>query len=270
MLAGIRDILLITTPRDRQGFYHLLGDGSQFGIRLTYCEQPSPDGLAQAFLLGREFIGDRRVALVLGDNIFYGDHLEQTLATAVKQETGATVFAQEVHDPERYGVVEFDNDGVAISIEEKPSCPKSPYAVTGLYFYDNSVVEIAADLQPSNRGELEITDVNLAYLRQGLLNVQEFGPGFAWLDTGTPQSLLAATKFVSEKEQQHDLLVGSPDEVAFLKQYISAEQLKELGERYGKSSYGRYLIRVAENRAPSPAPIAFPTSTMPAAGNVTI
>ncbi len=247
MQAGIRDVLLISTPRDQDSFRHLLGDGSDFGINLNYCVQPSPDGLAQAFILGREFIGKRRVALVLGDNIFYGHGFESLLQNASARERGATVFAYEVGDPERYGVVEFDSRGRARSLEEKPKAAKSNFAVTGLYFYDNRVVEIASGLKPSARGELEITDVNLQYLVDGRLNVEVFERGFAWLDTGTPASLMQASNFVQAIEQRQGIKIGCLEEIAQQQGFIDASQLETMGRRYGKSDYGKYLLRLVES-----------------------
>lgn len=240
MLAGIRDILLITTPADVDSFERLLGDGSWLGISIRYAVQPHPGGLAQAFLIGREFVGQDHVALVLGDNLFYGQGFQAMLAKAADLAVGATVFAYSVKDPERYGVVELDADGRAISLEEKPAKPKSPHAVTGLYFYDNQVVDIAARLKPSPRGELEITDVNLEYLRRGQLHVEVFSRGFAWLDTGTHESLLQASNFIETIEQRQGLKIACVEEVAFYKGFIDADQLEGLA-RPLKNGYGDYL-----------------------------
>ncbi len=248
MLAGIRDILVISTPQDTPRFEQLLGDGSQWGISLRYAVQPSPDGLAQAFLIGREFIGQDSVALVLGDNIFYGHELSNLLRRAAAQERGATVFAYAVKDPERYGVVEFDAAGRAVSIEEKPAQPKSRYAVVGLYFYDNRVIEIAAGLKPSPRGELEITDVNRAYLAQGELNVTPMSRGYAWLDTGTHESLLEASAFIETIERRQGLKVSCPEEIAYRCGYIDAAQLAALAAPLAKSGYGEYLLRVLSEK----------------------
>ncbi len=248
MLAGIRDILLISTPEDTPRFAHLLGDGSQWGINLTYAVQPSPDGLAQAFIIGREFIGSNASALVLGDNIFYGHDLGEGLVTASQQTHGATVFAYPVNDPERYGVVEFDDAGQAVSLEEKPKQPKSRYAVTGLYFYDNQVLDIAANLKPSARGELEITDVNKRYLAQGELNVEVMGRGHAWLDTGTHESLLEASLFIETIEKRQGLKVACPEEVAYRMGYIDAAQVQVIADKYSKNSYGQYLLRMLKEK----------------------
>jgi glucose-1-phosphate thymidylyltransferase len=242
MLAGIREVLIISTPRDTPSFQALLGDGSQWGMKLSYAVQPKPEGLAQAFIIGREFVGGESCALVLGDNIFYGQSLGQLLTAAATRGAGATVFAYPVHDPERYGVVEFGPDGHAISIEEKPKKPKSRYAVTGIYFYDSSVVEIAANLKPSPRGELEITDVNRHYLEQGTLQVAMMGRGMAWLDTGTHDSLFEAGLFIKTIEQRQGLKVASPEEISFRKGWIDAAQLKLQAMKAEKSGYGEYLL----------------------------
>lgn len=244
MLAGIRDILIISTPQDTPRFEQLLGDGSQWGLNLQYKVQESPDGLAQAFIIGEEFIGDDDCALVLGDNIFYGHDLPKKLDTAVAQASGATVFAYHVHDPERYGVVEFDKGGKAISLEEKPLEPKSNYAVTGLYFYDNSVVEMAKGLKPSKRGEYEITDINRIYMEQGRLHVAMMGRGYAWLDTGTHQSLIEASNFIQTIELRQGLKVACPEEIAFRKGFIDAEQIRKLAAPLSKNNYGQYLLKM--------------------------
>ncbi|MFT4614641.1 MAG: glucose-1-phosphate thymidylyltransferase [Bacteroidia bacterium] len=241
MLAGIRDILIITTPRDQTPFQDLLGDGSRWGINISYCVQPSPDGLAQAFILGEEFIGNSPASLVLGDNIFYGGGFSQKLGSAASRDEGASVFAYYVQDPERYGVVNFDDKGVALDIEEKPENPKSHYAVTGLYFYDNDVVEIAKNVQPSHRGELEITDINKVYLERGDLRVEVMSRGTAWLDTGTHNSLLDAANFIRVVEERQGLKIACPEEVAYRMGYISAEQLLALAAPLEKSGYGVYL-----------------------------
>ena len=248
MLAGVRDILLISTPVDLPHYQRLLGDGSQWGISLSYAQQPHPGGLAQAFTIGRTFIGSERVALVLGDNIFYGHGLPDQLRSAAARSDGATVFAYHVKDPQRYGVVEFDGAGRALSIVEKPLRPKSSFAVTGLYFYDNSVVEIAAGLKPSARGELEITDVNLAYLSRGALNVEMLGRGIAWLDTGTHESLLQAAMFIEAIETRQGLKVCCPEEIAFRAGYIGADQLAALARPLAKTGYGEYLMDIIAGR----------------------
>ena len=244
MLAGIRDILIITTPQDQKLFQAQLGDGSQWGLNLSYVVQPSPDGLAQAFILGEAFIGGDACALVLGDNIFYGDGLTDRLRRAAARESGATVFAYLVSDPERYGVVEFDADNKALTIEEKPKQPRSRWAVTGLYFYDNDVVEIAKSIRPSARGELEITDVNRVYLERGDLNVEQMGRGFAWLDTGTHDSLIQAGEFVRTVEARQSLKIACPEEIAYRLGFIDAAQLERLAQPLAKSGYGEYLLRV--------------------------
>jgi len=248
MLAGIRDILIISTPQDTPRFEQLLGNGSDWGLNIQYAVQPSPDGLAQAFIIGREFVGNHPTALVLGDNIFYGHDLQIQLERAVARNNGATVFAYHVHDPERYGVVAFDDDGQATSLEEKPTEPKSNYAVTGLYFYDNSVLDIAATLKPSPRGELEITDVNRIYLERKQLSVEIMGRGYAWLDTGTHESLIEASNFIETIEHRQGLKVACPEEIAFRKGYIDASQLQELAKPLAKNGYGKYLNNLLNDR----------------------
>ncbi|MBG2837003.1 MULTISPECIES: glucose-1-phosphate thymidylyltransferase RfbA [Proteus] len=248
MLAGIRDILIISTPQDTPRFQQLLGDGSQWGIHLQYKVQPSPDGLAQAFILGEDFIGSDNCALVLGDNIFYGHDLPKQLEQAIQKDQGATVFAYHVNDPERYGVVEFDQNKVAISLEEKPLKPKSNYAVTGLYFYDNDVINIAKNLQPSPRGELEITDVNKVYLEQHKLSVAMMGRGYAWLDTGTHKSLIDASNFIQTIEERQGLKVSCPEEIAYRKGFINKEQVKKLAKPLSKNDYGKYLLRMIQSK----------------------
>jgi len=245
MLAGIKDILIISTPEDTARFEQILGDGSDLGMNFTYKIQPHPGGLAQAFILGDEFIGDDNVALVLGDNIFYGHGLTDLLRKAAARETGATVFGYYVNDPERFGVVEFDDNGLAVSIEEKPEVPKSNYAVTGLYFYDNRVVNIAKSIEPSPRGELEITDINKAYLEMGELNVELLGRGYAWLDTGTHASLLEASQFIETVEKRQSLKIACLEEIAYKMGYITKEKLLELAEPLKKNQYGQYLIKIA-------------------------
>ncbi len=244
MLAGIRDILVISTPQDTPRFEQLLGDGSQWGLNLQYAIQHSPDGLAQAFLIGENFIGKQPSALVLGDNIFYGHSLKHLLDNAMARTSGASVFAYHVHDPERYGVADFDAQGKVLSLEEKPRQPKSSYAVTGLYFYDSHAVELAKTLKPSPRGELEITDLNRCYLEQGQLNAEIMGRGYAWLDTGTHESLLEASQFIATLENRQGLKVSCPEEIAFRQGWIDAEQLQTLAQPLGKNGYGQYLLRV--------------------------
>lgn len=248
MLAGIQDILIISTPTDLPNFERLLGDGSNFGIHLSYKEQPSPDGLAQAFLIGADFIGDDSCAMVLGDNIFYGNGLSPMLKKAASKQEGATVFGYYVDDPERFGIVEFDKNGKAISIEEKPEHPKSNYCVTGLYFYDKHVVEMARKVKPSARGELEITDLNRMYLEQGSLDVVTLGRGYAWLDTGTTDALAEASEFVRVIENRQGVQISAVEEIAYRNGWISKEKLLESAEQYGKSSYGKHLKQVAEGK----------------------
>ncbi|MGL5998611.1 MAG: glucose-1-phosphate thymidylyltransferase RfbA [Pseudomonas proteolytica] len=245
MLAGIKEILVISTPVDLPQYRNLLGDGSQFGVQISYAEQPSPDGLAQAFLIGEEFIGNDPVCLILGDNIFHGQHFSEQLRNAAKRPSGATVFGYWVNDPERFGVIDFDAEGRALSIEEKPAKPKSSYAVTGLYFYDNDVVKIAKAVQPSPRGELEITDVNNAYLKRGDLHVERFGRGFAWLDTGTHDSLLEASIYVQTIEHRQGLKVACLEEIAYENGWIDRDHLLERAKYFGKTGYGQYLFALA-------------------------
>jgi glucose-1-phosphate thymidylyltransferase len=246
MLSGIRDVLVITTPHDQDGFVRLLGDGADFGLRIEYKVQPNPEGLAQAFIIGRQFVGDERVALALGDNVFYGAHFSDIVRTAAARAAGATVFGYQVRDPERYGVVEFDARGQAVSLEEKPAHPKSHYAVVGLYFYDNQVLDIAAALKPSSRGELEITDVNREYLERGQLYVEKLPRGVAWLDTGTHEALIQASNYVQALEERQGLMVACPEEIAYRMGYISEADLNRLARAMGKSAYGQYLTRVTE------------------------
>jgi glucose-1-phosphate thymidylyltransferase len=248
MLAGIRDILVISTPQDTPRFELLLGDGSQWGLNISYEVQASPDGLAQAFVIGEQFIGNDLSALVLGDNIFYGHDFHHLLVNAKAKEEGASVFAYHVQDPERYGVVEFDHNNKAVSIEEKPSHPKSNYAVTGLYFYDQNVVEIAKGLKPSSRGELEITDLNRVYLEQGKLDVEIMGRGYAWLDTGTHESLLEAGQFIATIENRQGLKVACPEEIAYRQQWINAQQLQKLAQPLAKNGYGKYLQNILKEK----------------------
>ena len=249
MLAGVREVLVITTPHEQEGFRRVLGDGSPFGVSISYAAQPSPDGLAQAFLIGRDFVGADRVVLALGDNIFYGHGFSELLQAAAKRETGATVFAYRVRDPERYGVVEFSPGGQAISLEEKPARPRSSYAVTGLYFYDNSVLDIAAKLKPSPRGELEITDVNRVYLERGDLHVEVLGRGVAWLDTGTHASLLQASNFMHALEERQGLKVACLEEVAYRMGYIGTAQVRETAMAMKNNEYGQYLLRLLDEEA---------------------
>jgi glucose-1-phosphate thymidylyltransferase len=246
MLAGSRDILIITTPSDQEAYRRLLGDGRQIGLRIAYAAQPSPDGLAQAFLIGRDFIGDGSVALALGDNVFYGHGLPDYLRRAADRAKGATIFAYWVRDPERYGVIDFDAAGRPVGLEEKPARARSPWAVTGLYFYDNEVVEIAAGLKPSARGELEITDVNRAYLRAGALHVEKLGRGIAWLDTGTHEALLQASSFIQTLEERQGLMVACPEEIAYLMGYITADDVRRIAEPMRGNTYGQYLLRLVE------------------------
>lgn len=248
MLSGIRDILIISTPQDTPRFQQLLGDGSQWGMNLQYAVQPSPDGLAQAFIIGADFIGNDDCALVLGDNIFYGHDLQQILGHADERANGATVFAYHVHDPDRYGVAEFDQSGKVLSLEEKPKVPKSNYAVTGLYFYDNQVVDLARNLKPSPRGELEITDLNLLYLEKAQLNVEIMGRGYAWLDTGTHDSLLEAGQFIATMEKRQGLKVACPEEISFRQGWISPAQLEELAQPLIKNGYGQYLLSLLKDK----------------------
>jgi len=249
MLAGIREILIITTPHEQDGFRRLLGDGSEIGLRIEYAAQPSPDGLAQAFIIGREFVGNDRVALALGDNVFYGAGFAEYLENAALRESGATVFGYQVRDPERYGVVELNATGHAISLEEKPRKPRSSLAVTGLYFYDNQVVDIAAHLKPSARGELEITDVNRTYLDRGQLHVEKLTRGIAWLDTGTHESLMQASNYIQAIEERQGLMVACLEEIAFRKGYIAAADVARLAKSMGSSTYGQYLLRILEQEA---------------------
>ena len=248
MLAGIKDILIISTPQDLPNFKKLLGNGSHYGINLSYAEQPSPDGLAQAFLIGEEFIGNDSCAMILGDNIFYGAGLSKHLREAESKKVGATIFGYYVNDPERFGIVEFDSNGKVISIEEKPENPKSNYCVTGLYFYDNRVVDFAKKVKPSKRGELEITDLNKMYLEDGNLNVVTLGRGYAWLDTGTMDSLAEATEFIKVIETRQGIQIASLEEIAYLNKWIDKETLLESAKKYGKSNYGQYLLKVAEDK----------------------
>jgi len=246
MLAGIRDILVITTPQDLDAFRRLLGDGGQLGLQIEYAAQPRPEGLAQAFIIGREFVGRSSVGLVLGDNIFYGHGLPAQLQEAAKREIGATVFGYTVRDPQRYGVLEFDDEGRPLSIEEKPTAPRSSWAVTGLYFYDNDVLDLAARLRPSARGELEITDLNRVYLDSGRLHVELLGRGVAWLDTGTNEALLQASNFVQSIEERQGLMIGCPEEIAFRMGYVTRDQTKALADAMSRTAYGEYLLRLLE------------------------
>jgi glucose-1-phosphate thymidylyltransferase len=246
MLAGIRQVLVITTPHEQDGFKRLLGDGSEIGLQISYASQPKPEGLAQAFIIGRDFVGTDRVALALGDNIFYGAHFSDYLRSAAARETGATVFAYQVRDPERYGVVEFDANGRAVSLEEKPAAPKSSYAVTGLYFYDNQVIDIASKLKPSARGELEITDVNRIYLERGSLMVEKLARGIAWLDTGTHDSLMQASNYIHAIEERQGLMVACLEEIAYRRGYITAAEVVRLARAMGSSAYGQYLLHMLE------------------------
>lgn len=255
MLAGLREILVITTPQESGRFKELLGDGSQWGIHLSHAIQPSPDGLAQAFLIGREFIAGDACSLILGDNIFYGQGFSQQLQQAAKLKDGATVFAYQVEDPERYGVVEFNSEGRAVSLEEKPKAPKSRYAVTGLYFYDNKVVDIASSLKPSPRGELEITDLNRCYLERGLLNVEIMSRGMAWLDTGTQDSLIEAALFVQTIQRRQGLSIACPEEIAYRQGFISASEVQSLAEKVSKSRYGQYLLDLLHEQKFAPGVI---------------
>jgi len=248
MQAGIREVLIITTPEDAAVYQSLLGDGQNWGLELSYAEQPKPEGLAQAFLIGEEFIGDSRVCLILGDNIFYGNRIEDTLKNAVEQQAGASIFAYYVNDPERYGVVVLDDNNQAVDLEEKPVQPKSHYAVTGLYMYDSDVVEVAKSIQPSARGELEITDVNKVYLERNVLRVELFDRGTAWLDTGTTQSLLDAANFIRVLEERQGLKIGCPEEIAWRQEFINDKQLQVLADELDKSGYGEYLIGLLEDR----------------------
>ncbi|KVE24305.1 glucose-1-phosphate thymidylyltransferase [Burkholderia singularis] len=253
MVAGIRDVLIISTPQDTPRFEAMLGDGSQWGMSIRYAVQPSPDGLAQAFIIGREFVGNDPSTLILGDNIFYGHDLAKQLERASAQQAGATVFAYHVHDPERYGVVEFDREFRALSIEEKPAKPRSNYAVTGLYFYDNQVCDIAADIKPSARGELEITDVNSCYLAAGTLDVEIMGRGYAWLDTGTHDSLIEAATFIATLQKRQGLVVACPEEIAYRRQWIDQDQLLKLAQPLLKNSYGQYLKNILTDQVAWPS-----------------
>jgi glucose-1-phosphate thymidylyltransferase len=249
MLSGIRDVLVITTPHEQDGFKRLLGDGGEIGLRISYAVQPNPEGLAQAFIIGRQFVGKDRVALALGDNVFYGAHFSEYLRAAASRESGATVFGYQVRDPERYGVVEFDAMGRAVSVEEKPAKPKSSYVLTGLYFYDNQVLEISAGLKPSKRGELEITDVNRTYLERGQLHVERLGRGIAWLDTGTHDSLMQAANFIQAIEERQGLMVACLEEIAYRMGYITRDDVMRLAKAMGSSSYGDYLTRLLEQES---------------------